>query len=118
MHALARRFVAPPLARTGAAAVQLGQQCLRRDPGVGLNGMLDGHLVSQPRRIDIDLRNRGTRGDQLAALGRPVRQARAEGDDEVALADQLVGGRRGEPAADADRPRVFREQAVAAYRGR
>ena len=75
------------------------------------------HLFASCDAIDIDLGDGGTGGDEVAALGGPLREAGAEREDQIALRDQLVRRRRGEAAADADRPWIAGEQAVAAYRG-
>ena len=83
-----------------------------------MHRVLDRHLVSEFRRLDIDLRDHGAGSDQLALLGGPLRETRAESENEVALRDQIVGDRRRKSAADADRPRVFRKQPVTAHRCR
>ena len=46
---------------------------------------------------------------------RPLREAYAKSENEIAFKDQLVRNRRGEAAADAKRPGIFGEQAVAAH---
>jgi hypothetical protein len=76
-----------------AAPCQLGQQCLRGRLRVTVHRMLDRHLVAQLGSFDVDLRNRRAGRDEPAPLGRPLREARAESGDEVALGDQLVCSR-------------------------
>jgi hypothetical protein len=46
-----------------AAPVEFRQQRLRRRPRVAVNRVLDRHLVSEFRRLDIDLRNHGSGSD-------------------------------------------------------
>ena len=71
-----------PVARLSSSA----RMASRGHPGIGVDGVLDRHLVAELARLDVDLRHHGAGGDQLAALGGPVRQAGAEGEDEIALA--------------------------------
>ena len=99
-------------------ARQRRQQRLGGDARIGMDGVMDRHLVAELAGLDVDLRDDRARRDQLAALGGPVREAGAEAEDEIALGDQFVGRRRGESAADADRPGMLRKQPVAAHRRR
>src|SRR5262249_17871876 len=78
----------------------------RRDKGfrrrfrVAVHRVLDRHLITELRHFDVDLRNDGAGGDELAALGGLWREARSEPGNEIALSDELVGNGRGEAAAD------------------
>src|SRR5262249_38912468 len=74
-----------------AAPVEFGQQRLRRRPRVAVHGMLDRHLVAELRRLDVDLRDYGAGGDQLALLGGPLCETHAETENEIAVRDQLIG---------------------------
>ena len=104
--------------RLQASAVELDKQSLRRRACVAMHGMLDRHLIAELRRLDIDLRDHGAGRDQLAALGRPLRETCAEAENEIALGNQLVGDGRGKAAADAERPGISGKQAMAAHRRR
>ena len=109
------------IAATGFAAsslTKLRQQCFRGRLGVAMHRKLHRHLIAQFRHVDIDLRHHGAGRDQLALLGGPLRQAGAERQNKIALRDQLIGNRRREAAADADRPGISRKQSVAAHRRR
>src|SRR5580704_4925437 len=100
------------------APIELDQYRFRRRFGISLHRERNRHLIAELWPFDIDLRDYGATRDQFALLGGPLRQARAEREDEIAFRDQFVGNRRREAAADADRPWISRKQSVAAHRGR
>ena len=116
--AFTHRVIAAAGSRLYPAPVELAEQCFRGRSRIAMHRNLDRHLITDPSCLDVDLRDYGLRGDQLAFLGRPLRQTGAEGDDAIAFRDQLVGDRRREPAADAERPGIAGKQSVAADRGR
>ena len=63
-NALAHRVAAAAAFRARhAAPVEFRQQLLRRRPRVAVHRVLDRHLVSEFRRLDIDLRDHGAGSD-------------------------------------------------------
>ena len=90
--ALAHR-VAAAAGLAHAAPIEFRQQGLCRRLGVAMHGKLHRHLIAELRHLDVDLRHHRARRDQLALLGGPLREARAEPENEIAFRDQLVGDR-------------------------
>ena len=107
-HARLRRFVTPALAGSDAVAKRRVQG-LGAGASIAVKGVRNRAMAAKARRVDVDLGDDGRGSNEGAALGRPIGQARAEGDDQVALADQLARRRRAEAAADAKRPRIVRK---------
>ena len=81
--ALARRGAAAARSGGHAAPVEFREQGFRRHLGVAKHCDLDRHLIAKLCCLDVDLRDDGAGRDQLAFLGRPLRQAGAEGDDAI-----------------------------------
>src|SRR5215470_4069077 len=101
-----------------AAACKRGRQGLRSRLGITMHCMLNRHLVAELRQLDVNLCDRRTGGDELAPLSGPLREARSETSDEIALADELVCDRRREAATDAKRPRALGKEPVPTCRSR
>ena len=117
-NALPHRVGAAAGPRLPPASIELVEQLFRGRLRIAMHRNLDRHLITDLSRLDIDLRNHGAGGNQFAFLGRPLRQARAEGDNAIAIRDQLIGDRRRKAAADAERPRIAGKQSVTADRSR
>ena len=86
-NALAHRLIAAAGSTCHATPVEFAEQSFSRRLRVAMHRNPDWHLITDLCRLDIDLRDHGAGGDQLAFLGRPLRQARAESDDAIAFRD-------------------------------
>ena len=103
------------LAPRGSRAATSASAVARASPTTPI---VDGPVRADRVGVEVDLRDARAGADQRAVARRPLVQRGAEGDDRVGLAEQPRGGRRREPAGDADRERVAGEQPVGDRRGR
>ena len=92
--------------RPVSAGGELGLHRLRHRAGVADDGEVDPAVRADRARLDVDLHDARLRADELAVARGPVVERRAEREDDVGLRQQLGGDRRGEPARDAQRPRI------------
>ena len=98
--------VGPVAGRAVAADGELGVDRLGHRAGVPDDGEVDPAVRADRARLDVDLHDARLRPDELAVTRRPVVEGRAERQDDVGLRQQLGRDGRGEPARDAQRPRI------------
>ena len=113
----ARRSAVGRGSRGPAAAAELGGTPGRRRPTSPSTPRSTGRLAPSASGSRSTCTTVASGADQPAVPGRPHVQRAAPADDEVGAADQLGGERRGEPAGDAERPRVPANRPVGHRRG-
>ena len=92
-HSLRGPLPPPPRGRPLGAPIKLGDHGLCANPCISKHGNLGRRMVAELGCVDVDLRHRGSGGDQLAMFGGPVREAHSEADDEVGFGNELTRSR-------------------------
>ncbi len=86
--------------------------------GVAHDGDVHGHVLGDLGRVDVDVDEGGVGSEGLQLAGDPVVEAHAHRDDQVGLADRVVGVRRAVHAQHAHgQVVVLGEAALAGERG-
>src|SRR5262245_4141061 len=92
-HSLRGPLAPPTRGRPLRAPIKLGDHGLRRNACISKYGDIGRRMVAKLGCINVDLRQRGSGGDQLAVFGGPMREAHSEPDDEVTACNELTRSR-------------------------